>query len=112
MGGLLPGVLSTETFQSLTTTCGASPTRGRSTATTGGRSIGSSPGTSAGSTQPGRTDGCSVTGKPVPLHQRDGLLWWRVLATASGAAPRVARYPFPKVMMAYARLRTQDRSPL
>ena len=55
--------VSSETSARWTTTCGGSPTSGRSSATRTSRRPGSFTGTSASSTRPGRTGGCSATAR-------------------------------------------------
>src|SRR6266487_6552222 len=67
-----------------TTTCGSSPTSGRSSATRTSRNVGSSDDTSACSTRPGATSGFSATGKPAPTcssspgRRSCGTRWSRV----------------------------------
>ena len=59
------------------TTCGRSPTSGRSSATRTNRSAGSSPGTSARSTSPGTTGGCSATAHSGAYLQK--FAWTRIV---------------------------------
>jgi RNA-directed DNA polymerase len=61
------GVVSSEVFTSLETTCGGWSTSGPGTRTRTSRGAGSRPGTSAGSTPPGRTGGSSATGRPAAI---------------------------------------------
>ena len=67
LGGLPPGHgLQRGVQLAGRTTCGSSPGSGPGTRTRTSRGAGSRPGTSASSTRPGRTSGCSATGKPAP----------------------------------------------